>query len=235
MAIILMAGLAVNFVGLVIWIHLYSKKEIRYIDKSGVLNNPPTFIETLENKTLNFDYNGIIIYIGHLNLVDTFKYVAKISGLFQTLQINHANATNKAFEKINLKEEDILTIVDSISVTLYQLSKPYLSFWQRIGRKKWMIAKARNDVDFIIGLSGEIFDYWQNLGNAYALMMKGATKKMMYGVKSSTTIIDKDILGNRLIKPRHDSFSYISMMNRGSSDTKTKSPKPQTQRHSPEN
>lgn len=198
-----MIGLAINFAGLVIWIHLNSKKTIRYVDRSGIVKNPPTFIETLENKTLNFDYNGKIIRICHLPFVEQMKWVNKISGLFNILQLKNDETTAKAFEKHNIKGADIITIIDSIAVALYQLSKPQLSFRERIGRKKWMMKKAREDVNFLVGLSGEIFDYWQFMGKQFALLARGATMRMMYGPEASFNTISTDIHGNRLITPRH--------------------------------
>lgn len=235
MLIVWIIGLVINFTGLIIWIYLNSKKTIRYVDRSGIVKNPPTFIETLENKTLNFNYNGIIIRIAHLPFVEQMKWVSKISGLFNILQLKNDDATAKAFEKYNIKSVDIITIVDSIAVALYQLSKSQLSFWERIGRKKWMKKKARENASFIVGLSGEIFDYWQYLGNEFALRARGATLRMIHGPEASANTIKKDIHGNRLITPRHDSSSYISKTNLKSSNTKsTRTQKTNPKPNSPE-
>lgn len=205
--------MGLNTIALIIWLYLYNKKEVRYFDKSGIASNPPTFLETWENKTINFNFKGKIIRIGHLPFKETYNHISKISDLFKVLMAKHDGSMEDYFKDKRLSDMEITSVVDTIADTLYELSKPYLSFYERLGRRKWMIKKCRNDVDFVIGLSGEIFDYWLNLGNALALLMRGATVKMMYGQDASLNTTKRDSVGARLIEPRQELSIYTSIMN----------------------
>lgn len=200
---------AVNVIALIIWLYLYSQKEVRYVDRSGIASNPPTFIETWENKTINFNYDGKQIKICHMPLPETLKYINKIARIYQTLYLYFEQIKEDAYGGQKLSSKQIIELVDEIAITIYHLSKPHLRIWERIGRKKWIIKKARGDIDFVLGICGETFDYMQYLGNALRSLSQGATSRMMYGKKSSWNTIKRDIHGKRLLEPMHDLSAFI--------------------------
>ena len=95
-------------------------KETVYVDTSGIESNPPNFLETLENKTLNIKVDEKNhISINHFNVATGLTRVKLISGLLKSLQILMDKSTG------TLKDKATLYFVNGKLITeLYKLIKP---------------------------------------------------------------------------------------------------------------
>ena len=176
---------------------------VRYIDRSGILKNPPTFLETWQNKTINFKYDGVEIKIGHLPIKENLEYITKISGHFSVLKQSAETFYNRPFTK----EEGSAVYIASYKAIvdlLFTLSKPHIK--KSLFYKKRFYAKANQDADFVFGICQEIFDYWQNMGKLRGAMERGLSPRLMYGERLFSDRLKWDKDGERLIVPR---YAYI--------------------------
>jgi len=161
-------------------------KETVYVDTSGIESNPPNFLETLENKTLNIkvDENNHIS-INHFNVATGLTRVKLISGLLKSLQILMDKSTG------TLKDKATLYFVNGKLITeLYKLIKPHAT-WRA---KRAFIKRAYKDSFWTFKIVEEIYNYWMCVGKLLALLMEGQTLRMTTGGSAmlNSTRMDSD-------------------------------------------
>lgn len=184
-----------------------NRAEVRYIDRSGISQNPPTFLETWQNKTINLKYGGLKIIIPHLPIRENLTVISQIAGNFQIYEQGA-----KAFFKLPLGDKqrsDIYEAAYSRNIKLlYKLAKPHskgLFFKRRFHNL------AAQDSEFIFRLSEAVFDYWQYMGKLSGALAKGQTPRLMYGADLFSDSLKWDSHGNRSITPRfEDTFQSLS-------------------------
>lgn len=193
------------------------KEVVRYVDTSGVLNNPPTFQETWHNKTINFKVSRYAIKISHLPIKENLEYIARIAGHFAVLKNGIDSAYNAPFSE---KERASLYVAHHTKIVeiIYKLSKPFAKGW---GYKKAFFAKGNSDAQFIWGIAEQIFDYWQNMGKLLGVLSKGLTPRLVYGEILGSDRLKWDAQGKRLITPRYafTPKSKLKLLNGGKTKT----------------
>ena len=76
-----------------------SKPEVVHVDTSGIAINPPSYIEVVKNKTINFKLGKWDVKICHLSLTKGMSMIQKICILF-----DHLNTLSGQEYKSKLEE-----------------------------------------------------------------------------------------------------------------------------------
>lgn len=186
------------------------KLEIRYVDTSGIVKNPPSFIETWRNKTINFKFGKETISIPHLPIIENVQVISKLAGSFKVLS---DGMSNEAIENVGETRKNTYYVVHYFNIVdmIYRISKPFAKGWFF---KYRFYKKALEDSNFIFGIAEQVFDYWQNMGKLLEVLSKGATPRMIYGESLSSPHLSWGKDGKRLIKPRFDFIPKSNMVNR---------------------
>jgi len=189
--------------------------EIRYIDSTGVMENPPRmFIETWQGKTLNFKFDKWIVCIPMVTVRECVFYVGKIAGCFLMIHelmqwvkendILEAGRTPQ--QKLKYFIEKKIAQVKQIKVyniavdTLYKLSVQHVN--KRSGYKKALKNQCK-DFLWAMDVLEQINDYWQTVKKKAQMLSQGQTLKQMDGYSSTWQGFTLDRQGNRLVKPRY--------------------------------
>lgn len=175
------------------------KETIRYVDTSGIVSNPPRFIEVAPNKTINFSFDKYKISICHLPIFENIELISKLSGHFAIIKYGLKKKYDTPFSKADetrIYQAHYMSIVK----TLYTLSKP---FNKKRGYKKAFEKKCYGDSNFVFMICKEIFDYWQNMGKLLGVLEKGLTPRLQYGEELGSDRLKWDEHGKRLITPRY--------------------------------
>jgi hypothetical protein len=169
-----------------------------YVDTSGIKSNPPNFIETANNKTINIKVNDKHnLSICHFSINNAFTKLRIISGLFKALDI----LMNKSED--NLKNKATMLLVHNRIVTeIYRMARPFA----KLGFRKAFYQKAMNDILWTLKIAEDIYDYWCLLGKLLALLSQGTTIKQTTGGQDIMSSCEWDRDGNPLIKPRYASI-----------------------------
>lgn len=176
-----------------------AKPETVYVDTSGIAVNPPSFIETIKNKTINFKVNDIDIKICHLSVVDGLNKIERIASLFLRLNKLFEIETKNKVDKIKtnlLKDATFKQIVYQI----YLLSKPFIKKKRLL--KKELLKLAKNNVEQVLLISEQVFDYWRYIKKLMALLAQGVTLKQTVGERYTWSSYETDWTGRLIIKPR---------------------------------
>lgn len=211
-------GLTFICVYLTLWIrHLKNKMptpEIRYIDTSGISENPPRqFVEVWQYKTLNFKCDGYIVCIPRVPAMEAMKFLSVISMYFLTIdemiemkKANNALQENRTVKQkiaylINEKVTDIrmMRYYTLAALALYRLSVKNVN--RKKGYLKALINKTKTDYAWTLDVLEQINDYWQTIDKKKNLLKKGITLKQMDGYNSTWQGLRLDKRGNKLTVP----------------------------------
>jgi hypothetical protein len=178
-----------------------AKPETVYVDTSGIAINPPSFIDTIKNKTINFKVDDIEIKICHLSVVNGLNKIERIASLFMRLnQLFEIESNNKLDEmKSNLLKD---AIFKQIVHQLYLLSKPFCKKKRKL--KKRLLKLAKNDVEQVLLITEQVFDFWRYVKKLIALLARGSTLNQMVGERYTWSSYETDLTGKLIIKPRCD-------------------------------
>jgi len=173
-----------------------------YVDRSGIVANPPTYIEVWKNKTINFKLGKESISINQIPILDCLRYVDGIAGLYAQLvgEINTV-PTNDA-EKM-LHQYRYISTYNQIVKMIFKLSRPHAKNKRRFKRE--LFKRANTDMQFFLSICEEVSDYWRFMGKQIALLSQGKTIKMTHGARSTWNNSNVDDQGKISIKPRSES------------------------------
>ncbi len=170
------------------------QKDIVYVDTSGIHSNPPNYLETLNNKTINIKLDKKHnVSVCHFSVHDGLMKIRFISSLFKTLDI----LMNKGDESLKNKATMML-VHNRIIKEIYKLSSPFAKF----GYKRAFYKKAMNDILWTLQIAEQIYDYWCYLGKSLALLAEGQTQRQTIGGVDLLNASSWDRDGKILIKPR---------------------------------
>ena len=189
-------------VAISLYISLNRREVVRYIDTGGINKNPPAFIETWANKTINFKLGKHVVSINHLPIIENLEYIGKIGESYKVIKHGLDEVANNPLGNLDKKTlylAHYMSIVDII----YKLSKPFTKKW---GYKKAFYKKANTDSNWIFGLSEQILDYWLYMGKMLGALAKTKTPRMIYGEFLTSDNLKWDSRNRRLITPR---FGFI--------------------------
>lgn len=226
-----MAGVILALVlSVIINLILFTRKgpeSVRYVNQTGILKNPPSFVETWENKTINFNYDGLVIKFCHLPVRENLQVIAQIAGAFSIMQKGA-----EAFYKTPFTKDQAFAVYQNAFKTiidlLYKLSKPHVKQF-RFKKKFYSWAIDNSEEVFIV--CSELFDYWQNMGKLMGAMGQGLSPRLKYGEDLFSDSLKWDSNGERLIKPRYGSIFQSSnkkplkRINIGRKSTSSETPK----------
>jgi len=155
------------FSGLVIFYLLYKnrelakkilKPEIQYVDTSGIIENPPkNYIDVRRNKTINFKLDKYTVSVCHLPVLRGISYVEIISSLYLSFL---KSVENKPSGKIMQLAKTLVVYKTYMQIVkvLYMLTKSFVD--KKIGYKKALFKRAKDDSEFIMDICEQINDYW---------------------------------------------------------------------------
>lgn len=204
----------------ILWMDARSKASrinYRYVDTSGIMENPPRFIDTWKNKTINFDLGKHSLKINHLPILENIDVISRIAGHFAVIKHGVESAYNAPFsktDKIRVYQTHYMRLI----ALLYKLGKPH----SKRGFKNAFYKRAKNDFNFILGVSEQIFDYWQNMGKLLGVLSQGLTPLLVYGETLGSGRLKWDDQGKRLITPRYDFIPKSKLREMKEKEKKTK-------------
>jgi hypothetical protein len=176
-----------------------AKPEQVYVDTSGISENPPKFIEVLQNKTINFLIGDHKIAITQLSIGSGLTIVGKIAYLYQQLiQAIEIIPESRVQEVKNNIYKDAL--FKQIVKEIYRLSKPFAKSKRKY--KKALFAESKKNLEKVLLITEQIFDYWMYIKKLLALLSRGGTMRMTIGEECTWNSFETDTNGNRIIKPR---------------------------------
>lgn len=211
-------GLAFVCVYLIFWIrHLKNRlpiPEIRYIDTSGVIENPPRqFVEVWQYKTLNFNCDGYVVSIPRVPAMEGMKFLSIISAYYlaidEMIEVKKANTAlqdsrtpkQKIEYLVNEKISDVRMMLyyRRAVMALYKLSVKDVN--RKSGYKKALLKKTKGDFIWTLDVFEQINDFWQTVKKKINLLKQGATLKQTDGYSSTWQGLRLDKHGNKLTVP----------------------------------
>jgi hypothetical protein len=175
-----------------------SKPEVVHVDTSGVAVNPPTYIEVIKNKTINFRLDKWDVKICHLSLTKGMGTIQKICSLFDSLNTLMKQEYKSKLEEFQcnlLKTAAYKNIIHQV----YLLSKPFVKSKRRF--HKALYKKALKDYEWFLLVVEEIYNYWVYMGKLQALLSRGKTLRMIHGDIFNWNSYEMDSDGRHIIKP----------------------------------
>jgi hypothetical protein len=182
------------------WRNKHVDKEPKYVDTSGIMLNPPKFIDVLKNKTINFRLGKESIRIEQISASKGLSFIEKIAQMFQWLQREMQYTPNN---KVDGLRHDVakMQLYKLIVKELYKLSKPFAKNKRRF--KKELMLKAKTDIEYILLIVEQVLDYWMYLGELVSLLARGGTLRQIIGVSAGWSCISTGTDGKISIKPRY--------------------------------
>lgn len=192
------------------------KPEIRYVDTSGIEQNPPRmFIETMQGKTINFQLGKYAVCIPMVSVTECTYYIGVIAGYYQIIRqlmdwvrLNDiADKDRTAEQKLKYFIEKQVVHVREIAVynraikILYRLSLKHVN--KRGGFEKALKEKCAKDYVWTMDVFEQINDFWQTVEKKNSFLARGTTLKQTDGYNSSWRSFKLDRNGNRLVVPRY--------------------------------
>lgn len=176
-----------------------AKPERVYVDTSGITTNPPKFIETLQNKTINFSIGSHKVSVSQLSIGDGLTTVNKIAALFKTLAKQVERTPKSRLDQMNINVLKTTTY-KQIVYHIYLLSKPFVTSRRKF--KKELFREAEKNHEKVLLIVEQIFDYWMYIKELLSLLARGGTLRMTTGDNFTWNSRETDINGNHIIKPR---------------------------------
>jgi hypothetical protein len=175
------------------------KPEVSYVDTSGIPVNPPTYIEVIKNKTINFKLNNKWdVKICHLSLTNGLNTIQKICILFDNLNVLMTKQCKTRLEEIQnnfLKSAAYKNIINQVFI----LSKPFVESKRRY--RKALYKKALKDFEWFLLVVESIYNYWIYLGKLQALLSRGKTLRLINGDLFTWNSYEMDSDGKHIVKP----------------------------------
>jgi hypothetical protein len=177
-----------------------TKPEVQYINTTGISTNPPEFfIETWQGRTLNIKVNEKHnLIIPQLPAPRSIDYIDRIAKEYAIIN----GAMVAGFVGIvGLQRQAIMHFAYKRLINhIYNLSKPFA----KVGYKKALFNKAKNDMIWTLDVTEQINDYWQLIKKKVLLQTMGRTLKQTDGYYTTWTDYKLDVTGARLIQPRYE-------------------------------
>jgi Trp operon repressor len=165
------------------------KPEVSYVDTSGIPVNPPTYIEVIKNKTINFKLNNKCdVKICHLSLTNGLNTIQKICILFDNLNVLMQKQCTTRLEEIQnnfLKSAAYKNIINQVFI----LSKPFVK--SKRSYRKALYKKALKDFEWFLLVVESIYNYWIYLGKLQALISRGKTLRLINPVRIVYELIEE--------------------------------------------
>jgi len=176
-----------------------AKPEYIYVDSSGVSNNPPKFIEVMQNKTINFKVGNETIIMSQITIGRGMTDINIISALLSQLiqQMEIIPKTDLQKMKINLIKSGIYKLMVE---HIYSLTKAHAKNKRRYRKELFNIAKE--NTEYILLIVEQIFDYWIYIKKLIALLARGGSNRMINGEALTWNSYETDLTGQIIIKPR---------------------------------
>lgn len=180
---------------------------IQYIDTSGIIENPPNFIEVWQGKTLNIKFNKYDIKIPFFGALESIKYIEKISKNYSVMinMINYKSLSN--YDDI-VKQVEYLKAYTNIFNAVYDISKKFIKNKKRY--LKDLKYKFFNDIIFGLEISEQLFNYWKVVKKKIIYLASATTLRETDGESYTWNSLNLDLQGNISVKPRYESFWNIS-------------------------
>ncbi len=208
--------IAIGIIGLILLLSLVANivlflkpksDNLVYVDRGGISSNPPTFLDTWQNKTINFSYKGLEIKISHLPIRENLEVISRLAGLFAILRDGASAHFKVPFTKDLAKSTYQQAYIEIVNI-LFTLSKPHIKKTFRY--KKKFFNHFIEDSEAVFQISSQIFDYWQYMGKLLAVLAQGLTPRLVYGADLTSGSLKWDTQGNRLIEPRYEHLYQFS-------------------------
>jgi hypothetical protein len=176
-----------------------AKPETIYVDTSGIADNPPKFIDVLQNKTINFVIDGHKVVIHQVGIGEGMTIVTKIASLYKTLSELTDKVPANRIEQVKLNIAKASTY-KQIVLQIYKLSKSFVSNKRKY--KKALLTEAMNNHEKVLLITEQIFDYWMYIKKLLALLGRGGSIRMTTGEGFTWNSYETDTDGTPIIKPR---------------------------------
>jgi len=155
-----------------------TKVEYRYIDRAGVSETPPSYIETERNCVLNIKIDDdCVLTCAHLPVMDTLRFISTITA--------RAKAVEKLIADEELTEEKIAAIntIEAMNArTVWRLCEPYTEKKKRKQTMKAFYTRYMGDAQFARDVVETIWDYWGLLKKKAVAQALGQTIRQIFGV-----------------------------------------------------
>jgi len=174
--------------------------EVRYVDISGIINNPPTFQEVWKNQTINFKLGKEAIRISHMPAMDCISYISKISACYIKLDEYTKYMPNGKLDTF-INNQRYINIYRYLILLIYKLSKPHAK--KKGVFRKELFKRGKKDTQFIMSITEQILDYWKYMGKQRALLAQGKTLRMIHGDRFTWDKLKMDGQGKILKTPRY--------------------------------
>jgi hypothetical protein len=169
-----------------------------YVDTSGITNNPPRFVEVLQNKTINFVVGRWIVRVAQMSIKD-LTIVQRIAALYAQLQELFTNTPKNRVEEVRSNiAKDLL--YRQIVGEIYHLSKHFVDKKRKY--RKELFREARKNHEKVMLITEQIFDYWMYIKKLMSLLAKGGSLRQIIGDVYTWNSHEMDTNGMTIIKPR---------------------------------
>lgn len=171
---------------------------VQYVDTSGIAQNPPSYIDVWEGKTINFKLDKWDIKIPQMKPDWCFKYLRRFA-------INYKLLLEQAEKETTSRLDQLIYAGAYANVVrcIYGLSKHFISNKRKF--RKALSARSRNDIMFILDISEQIYDYWIYVKKKIALLSNQTTLRKMAGASFADGSCKLDTDGKIYAIPRFES------------------------------
>jgi len=171
-----------------------------YVNTAGIVENPPRFVELMDNKTINIKLDKEAIIVNQVSFNKGMTHIQRISYLVELLNTTMQGVAKTKLDGIKQSVKK-MTIYNQLVNELYGLSKHFASNKRRY--KKELYKRTKDDFLFTLRVCEEVIDYWSTVGKLQALLGKGKTLRQIHGVNATWNSTKWDSDGRIEIKPRY--------------------------------
>ena len=184
-------------------------KIIQYIDTSGIKSNPPSYIETWQNKTLNIKLSKRYdIKVTHLPALWCLKYLEDFQNTYLYIQqLSQTTSKNRLEE--SKRQSILIGCYKRLIKYIYNLSK--YSVKNRRRYRKELFKRGLMDIVFITDITEQIIDFWKTLKKKLQLQASGETLKSMHGDTCTWSYTSWDGDLRKSVKPRYEDYWKLQM------------------------
>jgi hypothetical protein len=145
----------------------------------GIMTNPPTFIEVIENKPLMVKVdNKYTFIVRHPSSIESISYLQKLRQLFHALKAVQSKEYTASTEKT------IQAIYLSIALVLFSMSrKEYKGYFKQRAYRKALIIRSVYSTEWLVGVVSELNDFWKLIKKKEQYQADGVTLRQTHGEK----------------------------------------------------
>jgi len=192
------------------------KPEIRYVDTTGITENPPrAFIQVGSEKTINFKLDDYSVTIPMLGITEAHDFVSIIAQCFAVIgQLTDHKKVNQDLNGTRTKEQKLRWWVEEKKTDI-QINRTYKFATKKIydlsikhvnkkkGFKKALYKKMKDDFMWGLDVLENMNDFWNTVKRKVFFLSRGTTLRQTDGYNSIWNDYHMDANGNRLVKPRY--------------------------------